>query len=66
MVGLKRESHESFMWTTDGRVRLSSAEISDDVRIAIHPCFWRTLGICDIRRPNHQENPRPRSMRVPA
>jgi hypothetical protein len=50
MIGLKRERYESFVWTSDGRLRLSSAEMSDETRIAIHPCFWRTLGIQDIRR----------------
>jgi hypothetical protein len=50
MIGLKRASYESFLWTTDGRVRFSSAEISDQTRVSIHPCFWRTLGIQDIRK----------------
>ena len=50
MVGLKQDRYESFLWTTDGRVRLSSAEVSDETRVAIHPCFWRTLGVHDIRR----------------
>lgn len=45
LVGLKIESYEKFVWTAVARRNISSAEISDATRVAIHPAFWRVLGI---------------------
>lgn len=45
LVGLKLESYDSFVWSTDGRRSVSAAEIQPGVHIAVHPCFWRSLGI---------------------
>jgi hypothetical protein len=48
LVGLKLEHYESVSWSFGGRRSVSLAEIQPGTRIAIHPCFWRTLGIRDI------------------
>jgi len=45
IIGLKLESYEKFIWSISGRRSISSAEISESTRLAIHPCFWRVLGI---------------------
>jgi hypothetical protein len=45
LVGLKIESYEKFVWTSVARRNISSAEISDTTRVAVHPAFWRVLGI---------------------
>lgn len=45
LVGLKIESYEKYVWTTFSPRNISSAEISDNTRIAVHPAFWRVLGI---------------------
>ncbi|MHC4132077.1 MAG: P-loop ATPase, Sll1717 family [Planctomycetota bacterium] len=45
IVGLKIESYEKYSWTTTDSRNISSAEISDNTRVAIHPAFWRVLGI---------------------
>jgi hypothetical protein len=45
MVGLKVERHESYVWSFDGQRSISSAELSSDTSITVHPAFWRTLGI---------------------
>jgi hypothetical protein len=45
VVGVKLETHEAFAWSTEGRRSVSTAEIRDDSRISVHPCFWRVLGI---------------------
>jgi hypothetical protein len=45
LVGLKVERFESYVWATRGRRSISSAEFSDDSRVAVNPPFWRTLGI---------------------
>src|SRR6185312_4721709 len=45
LVGLKLESYDAFVWSTDGRRSISAAEIQPGVHIAVHPCFWRSLGI---------------------
>ncbi len=43
-VGLKLESYERTAWTTDGRRNISVAEIKDDTKVSIHPCFYRIFG----------------------
>jgi hypothetical protein len=45
LVGLKLEHYESVSWSVGGRRSISAAEIQSGTRIAVHPCFWRTLGI---------------------
>ena len=45
LVGLKLEAHDSVAWSTSGRRSVSVAEIDIDVRLSVHPCFWRCLGI---------------------
>ena len=45
LVGLKIESYDKFSWTTSGNRTITSAEISDNTRVAIHKAFWRVLGI---------------------
>jgi hypothetical protein len=45
LVGLKVESYEGVAWSTNGRRSISAAEISGAAKMAIHPCFWRSLGI---------------------
>jgi hypothetical protein len=47
LVGLKLEHYESVSWSVGGRRSVSFAEIQPGTRIAIHPCFWRTLGVRD-------------------
>ena len=44
IVGLKSTGYESYQWAFDGRT-INSAEMTDEVRIKIHPCFWRVLGV---------------------
>jgi hypothetical protein len=45
IVGLKLESYDSVVWSTGGRRSVSAAEIGAGVRLSVHPCFWRSLGI---------------------
>ncbi len=45
LVGLKLESYEKYSWMNSGRTVVSSAEISDKTKVAVHPAFWRVLGI---------------------
>jgi hypothetical protein len=45
VVGLKLEKFESVAWSTSGRRSISIAEMGPDVKISVHPCFWRSLGI---------------------
>jgi len=47
LVGLKLEHYESVSWSVSGRRSVSAAEIQPGTRVAIHPCFWRTLGVRD-------------------
>lgn len=48
LVELKIDPYESF-WgvSSGGRKSISAAEITDNTRVAIHPAFWRVLGIRD-------------------
>ncbi len=43
LVGLKLQSHESFVWGVE-RKSVSSSEISR-ATARVHPMFWRVLGI---------------------
>lgn len=45
IVGLKLEGYEGVNWSTGGRRSVSSAEIGTGVKVWVHPCFWRALGI---------------------
>jgi hypothetical protein len=45
VVGLKLEKFESVAWATSGRRSISISEMGPDVKISVHPCFWRSLGI---------------------
>ena len=45
VVGVKLATYESVSWSLFGRRGVSRAELSDDVRVAVHPAFWRALGI---------------------
>jgi hypothetical protein len=45
LVGLKLEHFEGTSWAYSGKRSVSVAEIIDGIRISIHPCFWRALGI---------------------
>lgn len=45
LVGLKLETYEGVSWSFDGRRNISEAELSNETRVYVHPCFWRTLGI---------------------
>lgn len=44
LVGLKLEKHESVSWSLK-RPAISEAELNSNVKVSVHPCFWRTLGI---------------------
>jgi hypothetical protein len=50
LIGLKLERHEKVHWATSGRTGVSDAEISDLVSVAVHPAFWRVLGIKALKR----------------
>jgi hypothetical protein len=52
VVGLKLERFESVEWSTSGRRSVSISEIAPGVRVSIHPCFWRSLGI----NPDDEQN----------
>lgn len=45
LIGLKTESFQKSNWVSSERGSVSSAEISDTTRVAVHPAFWRVLGI---------------------
>jgi hypothetical protein len=45
IVGVKLGTGSRLTWSTEGRRTISSAELGDDVRIAVHPVFYRVLGI---------------------
>jgi hypothetical protein len=47
LVGLKLETYEKFSWMDSGRAVVSSAEITDTTRVAVHTAFWRVLGILE-------------------
>jgi hypothetical protein len=45
LVSLKIEAFDQAISSLSGRRGISSAEISDDTEVFIHPMFWRVLGI---------------------
>jgi hypothetical protein len=48
LVGLKLEHHEGISWSISSRRSISVSEVRSGTRVAIHPCFWRTLGVQDV------------------
>ncbi|MBZ0152153.1 MAG: DNA repair protein [Candidatus Eisenbacteria bacterium] len=48
LVGLKLGKMQSPDWSALGQKAVSSAEIQEDTRIYIHPCFWRVLGCTTV------------------
>jgi hypothetical protein len=45
LVGLKLETFESTVFSSSSRRHVEVSEMSDKTKIAIHPAFWRVLGI---------------------
>jgi hypothetical protein len=45
LVGPKLEPHEAAVWSIMGRRTVTAVEISPKTVVAIHPCYWRVLGI---------------------
>ncbi len=45
VIGIKLESYESYLWAHGCKRAVSASEIGDDTQIAVHPAFWRVLGI---------------------
>lgn len=45
LVGVKLRNSEAFTWSITGRRTLSRSEICADCRIAVHPAFYRVLGV---------------------
>jgi hypothetical protein len=45
LVGIKTDPFSRFSWSDTGTINISSAEITDTAKIAVHPAFWRCLGI---------------------
>ncbi|MGJ5817013.1 P-loop ATPase, Sll1717 family [Paludibaculum fermentans] len=50
LVGLKLEHYEAPSWSITSRRSVSISEIRPNTRIAVHPCFWRALGIQEAVR----------------
>jgi hypothetical protein len=54
LVGLKTDTFMPMSWSDAGGVSVSSAEMTDEAKVAIHKAFWRCLGIAS-RSPNEEE-----------
>ena len=54
VVGLKLERFEGVAWSTSGRRSVSMSEIGQGVKVSIHPCFWRSLGVNPETEPVEQ------------
>ena len=54
LVGIKIDPFSRISWSETGTASVSSAEISNESKIAIHPTFWRCLGI-DYVEDDHLE-----------
>jgi hypothetical protein len=48
LVGLKLGKMQKTDWAALGQKAVSSAEIQEDTRISVHPCFWRVLGCTTV------------------
>ncbi|MBN1362476.1 MAG: hypothetical protein JW993_17905 [Sedimentisphaerales bacterium] len=44
VIGVKVESHESYIWSFGNKRAVSTSEICDGTQVQIHPAFWRVLG----------------------
>lgn len=44
LVGVKLATFDSVAWSLQGRRTVSQAELGPDVRVSVHPAFWRVLG----------------------
>ena len=45
VVGLKLETFERILWCFDGPNTIAAKTITENARVAVHPAFWRVLGI---------------------
>ena len=45
LVGLKLEAFQSASWVDEKGQSVSSSEIEDSTAVAVHPTYWRALGI---------------------
>lgn len=45
LVGLKVSNAQRHMYAVDGDGSISAAEIAEDTKVAIHPCYHRALGV---------------------
>ena len=45
LVGIKTDPYSRISWSDAGTINISSAEITNMSKIAIHPTFWRCLGV---------------------
>ena len=45
LVGLKLEPHETAYWVDEQRTSISSAEVSNETSVVVHPMYHRALGI---------------------
>ena len=44
LIGLKLETFEKAQWAILGARSVSKSELSDRIKVSIHPMFWRTFG----------------------
>jgi hypothetical protein len=51
LVGLKLEQYQAVAWSIGSRRSVSVSEVRPGTRVAIHSCFWRTLGVQDVASP---------------
>ncbi len=45
IIGIKTESFETYQWSYQGPISVSSQAIDLSSKIQVHPAFWRVLGI---------------------
>jgi hypothetical protein len=45
LVGLKPDAHQPVSWSDRGTASFGSEDIQDEWHVAIHPMFWRALGV---------------------
>jgi hypothetical protein len=45
LVGIKTDPYSRFSWSASGEVSISFAEVLPNSKLAVHPTFWRCLGI---------------------
>ena len=44
LVGIKRDGHESAIWSSEDSAIVSESEVKRSSHFYIHPMFWRALG----------------------